>query len=111
MRIRAKANRNIVDVDEQQARAFVDAGIFEYVDEPAAPTAPPPPPDPNPNLAQEASAVPGEPDFDLKTKAELEVLAEGMEIKGTGKDGFVLKADLVRALSGRYGRRDMRAEP
>ena len=87
MKIRAKSNRNVVDVDDEQAHRWVRSGIFDYVEEP-----------------------PAAEDLDSKTKAELEALAEGLDIKGTGKGGAVLKADLVKALSGRYKRRDMRAE-
>lgn len=38
MRIRAKANGNIVDVPDDQARGFIEAGIFEAVDEEKAET-------------------------------------------------------------------------
>ena len=87
MKIRAKSNRNIVDVDEPTAHRYVRAGLFDYVEEP-----------------------PAADDLESKTKAELEGLAEGLDVKGTGKAGYVTKADLVKALSGRYKRRDMRAE-
>jgi hypothetical protein len=73
-----------------------------------------PKPEPKPTSA---SATPQttperEPLIDLasKTKAELEKLAEGLEVQGTGKDGFVTKEDLLRAVSGGYLRRDLRAE-
>ena len=51
-----------------------------------------------------ALAGPGEnkADLDAMTKAELEKMAEkkGVEVKGTGSGGNVLKADLVKALGG-----------
>lgn len=112
-RIRAKANGNIVDVPEPRAGKLVRAGIFEYVEAPAAPQAPAAPePAPEPVVSVEAQQEPeNEPqDLSEKTRRELEELAEGLEIEGTGTNGYVTKVDLVRALSGRYGRRDLRAE-
>jgi hypothetical protein len=84
VKIRAKANRNVVDLPDKRARDLVRRGIFEYV-EPA----------------------PG-PDLGSLSKAELEKLAAGLEVEGTGAGGNVRKDDLVRAL--RYSRRDLRAE-
>ena len=87
MKVRAKANRNVLDLPEKQARPLIRAGLFEEVDDTL-----------------------GADELDALTKAELEAMAGGAEIEGTGKGGAVLKADLVKALSGTYKRRDMRAE-
>jgi hypothetical protein len=119
-KIRAKANRNIVDVDERRAKSLVNAGIFEYVEsevtrtrrtrraelvvEHAAEAA-------EAEAEQEPEPEPETPepvDYESQTKDELTELAEGLEVDGTGKDGYITKADLVRAL--RYRRRDLRAE-
>jgi hypothetical protein len=65
-----------------------------------------PKPEPKPTSASATPQI----DLASKTKAELEKLAEGLEVQGTGKDGFVTKEDLLRAVSGGYLRRDLRAE-
>lgn len=108
--IKAKSNRNIVDVDERREAALVSAGIFDYVEEAAPTPAPEPEPEPvvvdNPPEAPEPEAV----GLSDKTRRELEELAEGLEVEGTGTNGYVTKIDLVRALSGGYARRDLRAE-
>lgn len=131
-KIRAKANRNIVDVPEPRAGKLVRAGIFEYVEDPEPAKAPAPPPAPA-EVVEEVEAEAGEErglaaidvhigtvvagrletegdDLSLKTRRELEELAEGLDVAGTGTNGYVTKADLVRALRVRYGRRDLRAE-
>lgn len=58
--------------------------------------------DPNGDPADAPAAESAEasgPDFNAMKVDELEKLAAGMEITGTGKDGAVLKADYVAALS------------
>lgn len=82
-----------VRVPSSQARILVELGRAKY-----------------PEAREAAGPTVSTVDLEGKTKAELEELASGLEVEGTGKDGSVLKADLVRALAGRYGRRDMRAE-
>lgn len=121
-KIRAKANRNIVDVDEIRAQKLVAAGIFEYVESEAqrarraqreAPTPPEalgPQEQPQEQPEQEAPSPRQPVDFESKTKAELEELVGDLEVEGTGKGGYVTKEDLVRALERRYMRRDLRAE-
>jgi hypothetical protein len=59
-----------------------------------------------------ADAGESEPELEDLTVAELRERAEGLEIKGSGAAGGVVKADLIKALRSpeRYQRRDMRAE-
>jgi hypothetical protein len=84
VKIRAQMNGKTYDVPESRARELVRRGIFEFVDAPL--------------------------DLDTKSRAELLELAAGLDVRGTGKSGYVTRADLVGALSGTYRRRDMRAE-
>jgi hypothetical protein len=41
MKVRAKANGNVVDLPDSLAHALVEAGIFEFLSEPAATVAEP----------------------------------------------------------------------
>jgi hypothetical protein len=85
VKIRAKANGCTYDMPESRARDFVRRGFFDFVDAPPA-------------------------DLGSKSRAELLELAAGLDVRGSGKAGYVTRADLVSALSGTYRRRDMRAE-
>lgn len=106
-KIRAKSNRNIVDVHPRRAEALVRAGIFEYVETDAQRARKTRREE---RKAEKVQVQRVEQDFESKTVAELRELAGDMEIEGTGASGNVLKADLIRALSRRYQRRDLRAE-
>jgi hypothetical protein len=96
VRIRpTSGNGRTIEKPERVAAKLVKLGAYEYVDA----TAPAPAPEPKGD------------DLESLTVAELRERAEGMEIEGTGSGGNVVKADLVRALSGgTYSRRDMQAE-
>jgi hypothetical protein len=96
VRIRpTRGNGREISKPERLAAKLVELGAYEYVrDEPAPPAPPASEPD----------------DLESLTVAELRERAGDMEIEGTGASGNVVKADLVRALSGTYNRRDMRAE-
>jgi uncharacterized small protein (DUF1192 family) len=98
VRIRpTRGNGREISKSEKVAAKLVELGAYEYVrDEPAPAPAAPPASEPD--------------DLESLTVAELRERAGDMEIEGTGASGNVVKADLVRALSGTYFRRDMRAE-
>jgi hypothetical protein len=85
-------------VSERLAASLVRRGSFRFDGEPAP--------------QKPAAAAPAGPadELDGLTVAELRERAEGMEVEGSGANGNVVKADLLRALRGGYGRRDMRAE-
>lgn len=82
----------VVDLPERYARAWLRRGLVELPD---------------------GSDIPTAEDLGDLTVAELKERADAAELdvaRGDGKDGDPLKADYIRALSGRYNRRDMRAE-
>ena len=80
---------DVVEVPNRYARAWIKRGFAE---------------DPGEDMEV------GEGMEDL-TVAELKERAGDMEVeRADGKDGDPLKADYIRALSGTYNRRDLRAE-
>lgn len=90
----------VLTVDEAVADRLIAAGVA--VREGERPT----PADDEPVIEPEADSSaedgPGsEPDLDGLTVPELEDLAQqrGVEVEGTGADGRVLKADLLKALA------------
>lgn len=97
VRIRpARGNGRVIAKSERVAAKLVELGAYVYAD-----TAPAPAPAPAPQADS----------LESLTVAELRERAEGLEIEGTGSGGNVVKADLIRALSGgTYSRRDMQAE-
>lgn len=106
----------VVPLPERRARQWARRGIVEFAPEEPKP-APAVKPEPRARKAPETPrpSAPEEPELDELfgyTVAQLRaMLPEDAEVEGSGSIGNVVKADLVRALrSGRYRRRDLRAE-
>ena len=93
---------DIVELPERAARRWMRRGLVASPEATSQPAA-----------ARPTQALPvADPALADLTVTELRALAEerGIEPDGTGANGNVVKADLVRALAGRYHRRDLRAE-